>query len=110
MLGFGEEVCAVFFDIQKAFDTIAHHTVDAAWNLLNYVLQSRGFYLLNIYMWACIFNSDMWFTDCSYTTQKQLHVYHQSTLLHHFHLHGMGAFSCRVPLFVWVIINVMWLL
>ena len=27
MLGFGEEVCAVFFDIQKAFDTIAHHVL-----------------------------------------------------------------------------------
>ena len=71
-------------------------TVDAAWNLLNYVLQSRGFYLLNIYMWACIFNSDMWFTDCSYTTQKQLHVYHQSTLLHHLS-QGPPTLECQYP-------------
>ena len=28
----------------------------------------------------------------------------------HFHLHGTGAFSIGVPIFVWVLINTMWLL
>ena len=48
----GKEVCAVFFDIQKAFDTIPHH---ALMQKLQLILASFSFCVfMSLYNWGTV--------------------------------------------------------